>query len=484
MGLLPSLLLTESVAQTTPPNRPDGHRIAGRIRGIKDTTVVLAHYQYDATHYVPKDTARVDAAGNFIFQGAKPLPTGLYLVVMPKGRYFELMLNEQRFAFETDTVSFIDSMKTIGSVENAAFYGYQQKLNGLFKEMRQAEKEPKTEALAQRMKALQTQARTYRTDFLAQNKSLLTTKVLLASADPDVPAPPKAANGRPDSLWQFYYLKNHFWDNVDLTDDRMLRTPLLQARVDRYIKELTVQQVDSLTKEADFLVRRAGTSKDMRTYLIWYLTSQYERPKVLGTDGLFIHMVEKYWLTGQVPNLDSATLKTVSERVAVLKPLQVGKTFSMPAVGDTLARPVNLNSVAADYTVMFFYAPHCGHCREAIPKLKKFTDSPAGKGVKVVAIAIEDSVDDWKKLIREFSLFNWVNGYDHKQQVDFRRRYDVTTTPTLYILDKSKKIIARGLPTEQVEDFMGFTRKQSALATPAKVGAVKAATPKAKSTGR
>ena len=468
-ALLLSLLPLLTLAQTNP-----GHRIAGQIRGLKDTTVVLAHFQYDATHYVPKDTARVDASGNFVFQGKKPLPEGVYLVVLPKGNYFQLVLAEQRFSFETDTTDFMTNMKVVGSVENAAFYGYQQKISKIYEAIQRAEKEPKTETSAQRVKELQTQARTYRADFLAQNKSLLTSKIFLASAEPDVPALPKAANGRPDSLWQFNYYKNHFWDNFDLTDDRMLRTPLLQPKVDRYMKELTVQQVDSLAKEADYLIAKAGSAKDMKTYLIWYITSQYERPKVLGTDGLFIHMIEKYWLTRQMPNIDSATLKTVSERVAVLKPLQVGKTFVMPVVGDTLARPLSFNNLAAaDYTVMFFYAPHCGHCREAAPKVKKFTDSPAGKGVRVVAIAIEDAVDEWKKFIREFKLGSWMHGYDHKQQIDFRRQYDVATTPTVYVLDRNKKIIARGLPAEDVENFLNFTRKQAALATPVKPGTSK-----------
>ena len=482
LALLPLLTL----AQTS----PEGHRIAGRIRGVKDTTVVLAHYQYDPTHYVPKDTARVDANGNFVFQGKKSLPGGLYLVVMPKGRYFDIMLTEQQFSFETDTADFIGKMKVTGSVENEAFYGYQQKLKSIFEEIRQAEKQPKTDASAKRVKELQTQARTYRVDFLAKNPTLLTTKVLLASTDPDVPTPPKAANGRPDSLWQFAYYKNHFWDNFDLNDERMLRTPMLQPRIDRYIKELTVQVVDSLSKEADYLVGKASGNKDIKTYMIWYLTSQYERPKVLGTDGLFIHMVEKYWLTRQMPNIDSATIRTVTERIKVLKPLQVGRTFMMPAVGDTLARPLSFNNLsAAEYTILFFYAPHCGHCREAAPKVKKFTDSPAGKGVKVVAIAIEDSAEDWKKFIREFKLNDWMHGYDHKQQIDFRRQYDVATTPTLYVLDRNKKIIARSLPAEQIEDFVNFTRKQAASGAPArtnavKPGTVKAAAPKAKPASR
>ena len=477
-GLMPGLV----TAQTPTAQSTAGHRIAGRIRGVADTTVVLAHYQYDATHYVPKDTARVDANGGFVFQGKKPLPGGLYLVVMPQGRYFDMMLTEQQFSFETDTADLDGHMKMIGSVENAAFFDYKQQLKRTFEAMRKLDKEPKNAATTQQMSTLRAEASQYRTDFLVKNDKLFTTKILRASADPEIPAPPKAANGRPDSLWQFNYYKNHFWDGFDFSDDRMLRTSMIQPKLDRYLKELTVQQVDSLTKAADFLVKKAGANKDVKSYVIWYITSQYERPKVLGTDGLFIHMIDKYWLTKELPGIDSATLKTVSERVAVLKPLQVGRLLPLPAVGDTLARPINLVAATqgAAYTVFFFYAPHCGHCREAVPKLKAFADSPEGKGIKVVAIAIEDNVDDWKKFIREFKITGWTNGYDHKQQIDFRRQYDVATTPTIYVLDKNRAIIARALPAEQVADFLNFTRKQAAAtAAPKPVGTAKAATVKA-----
>jgi hypothetical protein len=100
--------------------------------------------------------------------------------------------------------------------------------------------------------------------------------------------------------------------------------------------------------------------------------------------------------------------------------------------------------------------------------------------VKVVAIAIEDNVDDWKKFIREFKLTGWTHGYDHKQQIDFRRQYDVATTPTIYVLDRNRAIIARALPIEQVADFLNFTRKQAAVtAAPKPVGTAKATAPKA-----
>ncbi len=77
-----------------------------------------------------------------------------------------------------------------------------------------------------------------------------------------------------------------------------------------------------------------------------------------------------------------------------------------------------------------------------------------------MAVAVEQSPEDWKKFINEFKLQKLVNGYDYTSRTDYRHKYDVWTTPTVYILDKNKKILARKLPVEQIEDFIAFNRRQ------------------------
>ncbi|MBC3787270.1 TlpA family protein disulfide reductase [Spirosoma utsteinense] len=446
-------------------------KITGRVNGLKDTTLVLAHY-FGATQYIPQDTARVDGAGNFMFEGAKQLPTGLYLVVSPKIGNIELLMdNDQAFSFETDTGSVIKKMKVTGSAENELFYGYQQQLGQLMEDAQalNVQRKLRTDATStamfnEQMSILQKKAQSQREQFFKDNSNTFAVKLLKASAEPNVPPAPKAANGRPDSVWVFNYFKSHFWDDYDFADDRFVRSPILQRKLDRYLKELTVQNADSLIKEADFLVGKAvtGKSKEVKAYTIWYITSQYEQPKVMGTDGLYVHMFEKYYATGVMPVSDTATVRKIGERVATLKPTLVGKILVSPTVSDTLRRPIALSAIKSDYTIVYFYAPHCGHCRDSAPKLKKFIDDYKGKGVEVLAIPVEDSPDEWKKFIREFKLQKALNGYDYASRTNYRQQYDVWTTPTLYVLDKNKKIIARKLPVEQLEDFVLFHKKQQA----------------------
>ena len=473
--LLGLTLLPQAWAQSTSSTTSEGFRITGRIKGLKDTTCVLAHY-YGSTQYITKDTARVDGAGNMVFEGKKTLPEGLFIVVTPKNRYIEfLMTNDQQFAFETDTADVVKNMKITGSKENEAFYGYQQQLGKLSEEAQalNSQKKLRNDAASvatvnKQLGDLQKHANEYRTKFLQDNPGTFAVKLLKATAEPDVPPAPKAANGRPDSIWVFNYFKQHFWDDYDFSDERFVRTPIMQRKIERYIKELTVQVPDSLIKEADFLVNKAiaGKNKEVKYYTIYYITSQYEQPKVMGTDGLFVHMFEKYYKTGVMTVSDSSTLKSIGERVATMKPNLIGKTLVSPVISDTLRRPIAFQNIKADYTIVFFYSPTCGHCRESAPKLKKFVDDYKGKGVEVVAIAIDQNPEDWKKFIREFKLGNAINGYDYSARTDYRHQYDVWTTPTVYVLDKDKKIIARKLPAEQIEDFMLFHKRQQATKKP------------------
>lgn len=468
------LLTSVAGAQSSPTTPTDGFRITGRVNGLKDTTVVLAHY-FGATQYIPKDTARVDGAGNFVFDGRKTLPTGLYLIVMPKHGYAQFLIPDanQQFSFQTDTANVIKNMNVTGSKENALFYAYQQQLGQLTDEAQalNLQKKGRSDAASlattnEQMAALQKRAQRQREQFLGANAGTFAVKLLKTAAEPEVPPAPKAANGRADSVWVFNYFKSHFWDDFDFADERFVRTPFLQQKIDRYLKELTVQQADSLIKEADLIVGKAGAGKnsDVKSYAIWYITSQYEQPKVVGTDGLYVHMFEKYYATGIMPTTDTSTIRKIGERVATLKPTLVGKTLMAPTVSDTLRRPLVLSAIKADYTVVYFYAPHCGHCRDSAPKLKKFVDAYKGKGVEVLAIAVEDSPEEWKKFIREFKLEKALNGFDYTLRTNYRQQYDVWTTPTVYVLDKNKTILARKLPVDDIEQFILFHKKQQATA--------------------
>ena len=155
-----------------------------------------------------------------------------------------------------------------------------------------------------------------------------------------------------------------------------------------------------------------------------------------------------------------AILACISEKVNTLKDVLVNKTFPALPVTDAAGRKINLPAIDASYTVLFFYAATCGHCKEASPVLKSFYDKNKADGVKVIAIDTEHNQEEWKSFVKTYHLEELINGFDPLNQVDFNKKYDVVTTPTIYVLDKNKKIIARKMPVEQLDDFLNYYKKK------------------------
>ena len=104
-----------------------GYEIKGVVKGVADTTCMLAYYFGDKQY--AKDTAEIDANGSFVFQGSEALKGGIYMIVFPEGKYAEIIVSEQRFSFTTDITNLVASMNFKNSKENDVFYGYMQGLS-------------------------------------------------------------------------------------------------------------------------------------------------------------------------------------------------------------------------------------------------------------------------------------------------------------------------------------------------------------------
>ena len=68
--------------------------------------------------------------------------------------------------------------------------------------------------------------------------------------------------------YQYQYYKKHYFDGLDLGDERMVRTPFLQRKLERFFTDLVVQDPDSIAREADLILSRA-TDTDVRRYIIY-----------------------------------------------------------------------------------------------------------------------------------------------------------------------------------------------------------------------
>jgi peroxiredoxin len=75
------------------------------------------------------------------------------------------------------------------------------------------------------------------------------------------------------------------------------------------------------------------------------------------------------------------------------------------------------------------------------------------KNVEVLAICTSTDAKRWHEFIIKNDL-NWINLADLPSKTHFKYYYDIRSTPTVYILDKDKKILLKKIAAEDVSKII------------------------------
>ena len=434
--------------------------IKGKIKGLSKSEVYLAHY-FGYNQQVIKDTVVANEDGEFEFKGAEVLPKGLYLISFLKSKYIDVVIEDPNFSLSLDTTDILRTITFENSAENTAFYAFQRKMNELYTQLNQ----PSLSPVARKNAQLEVQQ--FQQQWKKANATLFVSKLIESSFDPEIPAYRGELRSKVDTtkmqMYQYQYYKKHYFDGMDLGDERMVRTPFLQRKLERFFKDLVVQDPDSISRESDLILQKAKDT-EVRRYIIYKIASTYENNPILGTEGAFVHIAEKYYI-GEPALWDTSTVRRMKERLAIIKPLLVGKSFPKMHLTDIAGKEINMASLPFKYTVVFIYDPDCSHCKQEAPKLAALNDYFKSKNIGVVASSIVRDKAAWKKFISEFKIGSWINGIDihlnsqtgkEEYYTDFRNTFDVYSTPVVYVLDQQKKIVGKRLPVENLKDFIQY----------------------------
>ncbi len=434
--------------------------------------VNLAHY-FGNNQYIKVDSAEVQD-GEITFSGEEPLRGGMYLIVFSQEKFFDFIVtgkpNDQFMSITADTADYVGTVKFANSLENDILFNYRRFLKNKSDEARilQAEASVRNDAISkqvmqQKMQGLQKQVNEYMASTVEDNKGTFAAKVINANFEPELPTEadiPLLPSGKKDSTFIFRYYKAHFFDNIDFSDERILRTPFLQTRLDKYFKDLVYQVADSVINDCDRVLTLSKQNNDVYRYVLWFTTNKYETTEIVGLDAVFIHLAENFYLK-DADWLDSTQLAKFRERVGILKPLQTGKVFPDLTVYDLDGKERKVANSNGDYTVVIFYSPDCGHCKDSAPKLVKFYEEYKNQGVQIFNISTDYEPEKIKKFVSEYKTGDLINAWDAKGSYYFRNAFDVYSTPTTYVLDAQKRIVGKRIPVEELGRFLEFQKRKA-----------------------
>jgi thiol-disulfide isomerase/thioredoxin len=453
-----------------------GYRIHLKMPDVKDSVVFLAHYYGKSLPTIYKrDSARFDKNGNAEFVSTdSSFVGGIYMMLLSDHKtYFEFLISAGEDISITAYVSKLpDGIKFKNSPENERFQDYvsflkkyqagQQALQKEYSESKTAE-----DSAAIRKKAIATSKdlTNYRRDYAKKYPNTLLSTIFNALEVPEVPTGDHfLEDGKTkDSTFAYKYYKKHFWDGFNFRDDRLIYTPIYDAKLEEYMNKMVLPWPDSVEHESDMLLKKAKGTKDMFKYTLWWLTKNAEESKVMGMDEAFVYIVENYYMKGDAFWLTNEELSKYLDRAQKIAPNVIGNLAPEIKLPNIITKKeVSMKDMKAKYTLIVFYSPTCGHCQHEMPSLDSLYKAVLkNKGVKIYTVATEGEEKAIVDFIKKYNMEEWTNTWDNEHVGDWRGKYDVYSTPTIYLLDDKKIIKGKRLDHSNIGNLIEMVEKKS-----------------------
>ncbi len=448
------------------------YKIDVKIDNLADSTIYLGYYFGDKQY--AKDTLLLDKKGRGTFQGNDTLKGGVYFVLVPGNMFFEVIIDkDQKFSLSTiyndDAGSLTKNLTASGSADMDLYLKYQTFMTNkgemainLRKKLKATDDDKEAKRIKDSLELLHNEVKANWNEIEQEHPKTLLASILLCNKEIDIPEPPKDENGNIlDSAFQYKYYKKHYFDYVNFTDERLIRTQFYHPKINRYFKKMIIPIPDTVIKECKAVLKKASVNEEVFKYTLQLLFNKYNNSEIMGMDKVFVFFAESYYLNGRAHWADSVWLKKVEKRVKEIKPNLIGVKAHEIRLLSPNDEFISLYQIKAEYTVLFFYEPSCGHCKKTTPKMKELSDKYWEKGVEVLGIYTQFEKEEWIEYIKKQNIDNWINAWDPYNQSNFRHNYDIKATPSIYLLDKDKNIIGKRIDVKTVERILEdeFKRK-------------------------
>lgn len=446
------------------------------VENLNKDTVYLANYYGDKLYYA--DTAFADSNGDFSFKKLPDDEQGKYAVVLPGPKYFEILIaDNEEIKITTDTTNLVKDLKVLESKNNQIMYTYTR-----FLTERRAEREKliaaldsnagdptKTKAIKEEYNKLNDRVVKYQKKMASENLPLFAAKEILMSIDPDIPEAIPDSNNAP-----YYYFKAHYFDNIDLTDERIVRVPIFHTKLVNYLNKTLVQNPDSIIESLDGLIATLDPESEVFKYVVHYSTYNFETSKIMGMDKVFVHLVDTYYTPEIAYWMDAEQLKKITDKAEEKRYTLIGMTAPELILMDTSGNWISTyDDIDKDYTVLYFYDADCGHCKKETPILVDYYKNYEDDDLAIYAVCA-DHDQKWLDFIEEYNTGDFFNttvpskaysdaeyatnlitsGTTNYKSLKYLETFDVYSTPKVFILDKDHVIKAKNIAVEQIGEII------------------------------
>lgn len=419
------------------------------LKGFKGNKAIL--YDIIGSQSKAIDTAYRQSTGAFVFQDINKHPSGMYRIYFNDSIYTEVIFNKEDIVIESDVKNVIGEMKVKKSIENSILFSYwkfalmtRDSISRLSYEKDKIEKttynsnHPRIKEIEKKIADFNNELRYYVINVGKEYPNKFAPKLLKSYMYTDFE---KYKKEHPKSTYQteeaFYY--DHYFDNIDFSDARFVNTKVLYVTISDYMKTYAnPATTKNYTGIIDQVMNKAKANKEVYKYCLNLFMITFENSI---WEDVTAYLIDKYYVpSNYYPPQMTEYYAGISKKIKSLKPGQVAPDIICNDIDGNLQ---NMKSIKAKAKLIVFYASDCSHCKEALPGLIDIYNMYKEKGLEGFGIALDDNSYKWKSEVKKLNL-NWINLSDLKGlNSPFIKAYNISSTPTIIILNKDNIIMAK-----------------------------------------
>ncbi|MFC5194447.1 TlpA family protein disulfide reductase [Bizionia hallyeonensis] len=244
-------------------------------------------------------------------------------------------------------------------------------------------------------------------------------------------------------------LKKHYFDYMDFSNPLLQSSDFLNERVTAYVFAMP-EDANYYKMAVDDVVKATNDTDEAKIMVLenlWKIMIDKQQPDVANyiSDTYLLPLAKTFNRTYLLETLEDYNKSAIGKKAM---------DFNFTYLENSKAIKTNLHRFnPTKSTLLIFWSSGCGHCLEELPKVK--TLMAQHPEITVLAYALEDGVRNWNQTIEHFPSF--IHTYDLKKwDSPLIKAYGISATPSYFVLDSDKVILAK---PEHVEDLETYFNK-------------------------
>lgn len=420
------------------------HTIKGKFSPAEDYNVALL-YKVTPTLSEYITSSEVDQDGSFGFQLDSLATKGMYRIVyaIPQEDYnFDVIYNKTEdieLTFNSET-----GASFLASSENKLMASYTNSMSMITQSIGNYFRKKSEDTLA--LKTIFKTQRDTQLNFENAAEDMVSLQFIKANK-------PYIPENFEDVKTYVANLKTHYFDYIDFDNETLQSSSFLEERMLNYVFGMSSETEDDITNYKNNIDVFCNAMKDVSNEIKRILLVDLWQQMVdLGFEDVANYIAETYLMDIAVTLNDQELL----HGLLLYKNTSIGvkaPDFSFEIIEDEKPITTKLSGLdVAESYVIVFWSSTCSHCLDEIPQLQTYLKTKAEGLVQVVAIGLEDEPYKWKDLTYDYPEFIHVYG-EGKWDNEIGDAYGVSSTPSYFVLNKGKEIIAKPEDFEALKDF-------------------------------